>query len=246
MHPGIQELTRNRDLGSSALLERFIPVLQKLGDAEILTSLKALQQAFPLMAVWYFAEQFFQKHGLDPPSKHRFQKEVHLGRDAVLSQAVAALHPYDRFLTISRSSLVEETLLQISDQKDIAVTCSLSLPGEEGRGLTQRLEESDVQVSCVNDWDLENRVTDAQALILGADLITENHIVNKWGTGSLVRQAQLAGKHIFVLAENFKRIPALEISNAYLYQDWSSGSCSRRIQVFEKIQRTQEIMIIPG
>lgn len=246
MHQAVQDLVQNRDLGSSALLEKFIQLLKDQEATEVLNDLEALQNTFPLMAVWYFAEKFFQKFGVHHESIIQFSEKVQSEREAVLEKAASALHPFQRFLTLSRSSLVEEAFIRLGQQKSIEVVCSPSFPGNEGLGLQRNLERAHIKVFGVNDWELVDRLPKVDAVVLGADLITDEHIVNKWGIHEVVRHAQVKKKKVFILAEKFKRFPHMEISLPASIQDWSEGNTTRMIQVFEKVPRTPGVIILPN
>jgi len=244
MHPGLEGITGNRDLGSSALLKQFLSLLDELDESDVYQGLTSLKASFSLMAVWGFTEAWFNREGMSQDSIKRLKKSISLSQKRVVEKAVTCLRPFERLLTISRSSLVESTLIALHQRKSYHLTCSISLPGSEGQGLCQALESKGIDVSCVPDWDLVDRLTTADAVVLGADLVTDDLVVNKWGSRDLIRHALGRGLPVFVLAEGFKHVQQLQVSGRGFYQDWSDGSTVRFVQVFEEIPRRAGISLI--
>jgi len=240
----IHTLMENKTLGSSALLGTFISHLEDFQETDIIVGLEALKQAFPLMAVWSYGEKFFQQNGVEASSRTTFINEVRHGKEAVLTEAISTLSSFHSLLTISRSSLVEEVLLLLNRKKPIDVICSRSFPGREGEALRQILGQDGIKVCCVEDWQLLDKLADADAVVLGADLITDRFIVNKWGSAEIIRGATRLGKPVFVLAEPFKHLSIDSISKDSLYQDWTNGHYRRFIQVFECVSRKLDFSLI--
>ncbi len=244
MDQAVKTLLENRELGASALLAEFSNLLPGLDEAELFESVTALKQAFPLMAVWHFAEQYFQQHPLEPGSIQTFKKLIKAEKEQVLQRALTRLSSCQTILTVSRSSLVEQYILRNSRLTPTTVICSESLPGREGLALTEKLQHLDIHTTCVKDWEILDKIGSVDAILIGADWVFEQQIINKWGTLEIVMRAQHLDKPVYVLAESFKYIHGLEPSLAAFYQDWSRDYTKRRIQVFEIIPRSSTITLI--
>jgi translation initiation factor 2B subunit (eIF-2B alpha/beta/delta family) len=245
-HPVIEALVENRSQGASRLLWEFITLLEDFHQDELFLSLDKLKKAFPVMAVWLYAEQYFTNMGVDPSTRKAFQAVVRDGRDLTLNAAVSALSRYHKFLTISHSSLVEEVLLSLTRLATVEVICSRSFPACEGAILQQKLNRGGVSVYCVEDWELQDQIMNAEAVLIGADLITDAFIVNKWGSRAIIKESNNLGIPVYVVAEPFKHLVKAEVSQSSLSQDWSRGHVHRSVQVFEKIARTNKINLLPS
>ncbi len=244
MDRAIIDLLENRDLGASALLAKFTDILPQLSEKMLFTALAELKQAFPLMAVWSFTETYFQQHKPDRETIDLFYAQIKREKDQVIQGALDQLKPYKTFLTLSHSSLVESFLLAKSQQRPIRVICSRSLPANEGIHLSENLERVGVQTECVEDWLLVEKLASADAILIGADWVTDTFIINKWGSLQIIEMAQTFGKPVYVLAESFKHISGLDPPLDVFYQDWSEGHVNRFIQVFEIIPRSSQITLI--
>ena len=74
------------------------------------------------------------------------------------------------------------------------------------------------------------------AVVMGADWIAENGFVNKMGSATLVQEAQLRQRPVYIIAEAFKQVAGVPADDAAYVQDWSQGHNRRMIQVFEWVQ----------
>jgi len=229
------DLLENRSLGASALLTEFAARATLLNKEELFDLLGKLKAVFPLMAVWLFAEEYFKAHNPGDASIKTFIARIREAGDQVIHLALDRLQDYQVFLTLSRSSLVEQFLLARERSDNTRVICSRSLPAQEGRHLYEKLRQAGLPTKCVDDWLIGDELKTADVVVLGADWVTEEMIINKWGSFKLVEQARRSGKPVFVLAESFKKIEGVRFAQSLFYQDWSQGSTKRKIQVFETI-----------
>ncbi len=236
-------LLDNKDLGSSALLEKFIHLFSQLSTAEVFDLLSQLQATFPLMAVWSFAESYFKKYPPDQHSVTAFSKEVQQSAKGVLQRSDIALAEFDTLLTLSHSSLVEAFLCRCSSRK-YRVICARSLPAGEGVSFSRALQNEGLSIDMVEDWEINDEIKYTDAIVLGADWVTSTTIINKSGSAELVKQADVLKKPVFILAEAFKFIQRKSFPEEWHYQDWSDGNGNRKIKVFESFQRTSNIQII--
>ena len=102
-------------------------------------------------------------------------------------------------VTHSASSTVRHLLAAVAPSR---VIVGASEPGGEGRSLAAELG-----ARCVSDADAVRQVSQAAAVLIGADAIGTHSFVNKVGTFALGEAAHEAGTPIFVVAESFKWVP---------------------------------------
>jgi len=246
LNPTLLSLIQNRKLGASALLARFLVLAPQLTAAEFNETLQQLKTNFPLMAVWGFAERYFQQNDCTPETIASFTNYTRAAADQVIQRALAAIGSAQNILTLSRSSLVEHLLIKRASKLAQTVFCACSLPAAEGQALSQALINAGITASCINDWELETVMPRIDVVLLGADWITDTAIINKWGSVKLSRLAVNAGKPLYFLAEGFKGGNDYSpIPHHALQQDWSDRRGRRLVQVFEVVPRGQgEILIL--
>lgn len=121
-----------------------------------------------------------------------FEQTVQLGR-ARLAGISGSI------VTHSASSTVRHLLAAVAPGW---VIVGASEPGGEGRSLAAELG-----ARCVSDADAVRQVSQAAAVVIGADAIGTHSFVNKVGTLALAEAAHEAGTPIFVVAESFKWVP---------------------------------------
>ncbi|UCD37383.1 MAG: hypothetical protein JSW54_11200 [Fidelibacterota bacterium] len=230
----------NRTDGASALFEQFIQIARHQTRDVVVAGLQACQDAFPLMAVWSYALVQVTQHGheLEQTAAEMAQQTV-----GTFGQGARIIEHYHTILTLSNSSLVRRAVLSVSGP--IQVLCALSLPGEEGRELAAALNKAGIQATLVADDQLSQRLSEIEAIVLGADQYDNQGFVNKIGSGSLARLAEQSGMPVWVLAEEFKRVPQLpELTpeSAALELEFD-GQVSRHT-VFERVSWQPHIKLI--
>lgn len=240
----IQSILIDRQSGASTLLARFTSELDNIDEKELHQALTALQITFPAMAVWTFAAAFFQEQNFDRKSIEVFRAQILEANDGLLKRAESVLADYATFLTLSRSTLVESYLKQRAINDEIKTVCAVSLPGEEGTHLQAELSKNGMEAECVQDWELESALEPVDAVIMGADWLTDEMIINKWGSAMLVKQAERLNKPVYILAESFKHTSNRTFREEHFYQDWSDGFSRRKIKVLETIPRKSGIIVI--
>ncbi len=243
-HSVIEEILSNRDQGASALLDKFTIALPELNRKSLSLVLGQLQATFPSMAVWWFAEKYFHDLELNPETIARFIVQIKAEKSHSIQRGLDHTATHRTLLTLSRSSLVEAFLLARNDKGAIRVICSRSLPAQEGIKLQHNLLANDIHTDLVEDWELKDQVPASDALILGADWITESTIINKWGSSEIIDAAYNSKKPIYVLAEKFKQVDGFNFQEQAYFQSWASGYVCRRVKVFEPISRTQQIQLL--
>ncbi len=118
-----------------------------------------------------------------------------------------------RVLTYSASGTVEAVLDGMQDETGHLkrVYLSEAQPGGEGRSLAARLAAEwgprDTEVVLTHDAALPALLPDVDVLVLGADLLLGDGIVNKVGTAMLVERAKRIGVPVVITAAQDKAPP---------------------------------------
>jgi translation initiation factor 2B subunit (eIF-2B alpha/beta/delta family) len=112
-------------------------------------------------------------------------------------------------LTHSRSSLLLRMLLAAHrGGKRLSVICTESRPLREGRAMAQALAEAGVPVTLVVDAAGAAAVADADVVLVGADSVGADGLVNKMGTLGLALAAKAAGRPLYACCTTDKLLPA--------------------------------------
>jgi translation initiation factor 2B subunit (eIF-2B alpha/beta/delta family) len=113
-----------------------------------------------------------------------------------------------RILTLSSSRAVLRTLeLAKKDWKKFSVTVLESRPMLEGRRAASALAAMDIPVELTTDCSVASEVKRADQILIGADAITEEVVVNKMGTLAAATIAQAASVPLLVVADSSKLLP---------------------------------------
>jgi translation initiation factor 2B subunit (eIF-2B alpha/beta/delta family) len=110
--------------------------------------------------------------------------------------------------TISNSKAVCDLLLAVAARQDrLQVMVSESVPGGEGVAFAHSLEHSCHHVTLLSDDALLARLDRADRVILGADAVFSDGVVNKVGSLALAQAARRLGRELWVIAESQKWAP---------------------------------------
>ncbi len=202
---------RVAELMESGAIPRIKPFLKSL--RELILELQPAMAPFFHLALYLDAflagdfEPMILKNAFRafPLSAERILKRQ---RTAVLHGAMESCGAFRKILTHSRSSLVEAFLrewLQASAAHQVFAT--ESRPMREGQALLEALPGEPEQKWLLVDDARGIIVPQVDAVVVGADRISERHFVNKIGTGALTLLAREAGKPVFVLVDGSKRLP---------------------------------------
>ena len=187
--------------GAAEIERKAISHIKKyIGRKELFEKCYSMLSAYPSMAsIWNIANFAFLG---DEKSMEKMavanEKVVLNGTDAVKSNSV--------ILTYSRSSTVSK-ILQGCKNKGVSVICSESRPKYEGRKLALELARKGIDVVLTTDAALAFMADEADIILIGADAILENRIVNKAGTAPLLTYANERNKKIYVAASSYKVFP---------------------------------------
>ena len=113
-----------------------------------------------------------------------------------------------RVMTYSNSSTIIETLKKaVDDGKEFDVVLSEARPVREGILMANILKDLGVSVTVVADSALFQEMEDVNIVMVGADSLSPQYLINKIGTRGLAAQARLFGKDMIAVAGSEKIIP---------------------------------------
>ncbi len=138
----------------------------------------------------------------------RYADGVDRGLRATVGHAAALIRTRSRVLTYSSSAAVRLALWRaMASGRRFEVVCSESRPMREGVTLARRLAALGIPVHLVVDAALTDWVERADLILLGADAVTAERVVNKVGTEPLLRAARRSGVSVCVVADSRKWLP---------------------------------------
>jgi translation initiation factor 2B subunit (eIF-2B alpha/beta/delta family) len=110
-----------------------------------------------------------------------------------------------KVMTISNSTLVRLSFDEaIAQNKKLEVTCLKSHPPDEGVILAEYLSQFDVRVRIASDFEVGLFMDDINFVLIGADRILEDEIINKSGTLPLCLTAQYFNIPVYLVSETAK------------------------------------------
>ncbi len=214
-----QGLKSDNVSGASALLQKTVDGLRELDESEIFRFIELLPETHPSMAPILSLWQRLNMAAKSGASREEilqlasdFLKTASNSRKATIKVAVEKLSSCRNVVTLSHSSLVEAALIQLGRKGMLSVLVGESRPIREGINLARALHSSGIDVTLVVDMAAVYMVKDADCVVVGADAVTPDFVVNKVGTFALALAAREYGKPVFVLAsmDKFLCRPAAE------------------------------------
>jgi len=118
-------------------------------------------------------------------------------------------HRPKKIVTLSYSSTVMAAILALP--KEVEVSVAESLPLGEGTVTYRRLLEKGVKASLFRDSMIASEVAAADLVLVGADAISPEGVVNKVGTRLLAMAAKDQGVDMVALCSTSKLIPVLDM-----------------------------------
>ncbi|HUX06248.1 MAG TPA: hypothetical protein VMX35_02950 [Acidobacteriota bacterium] len=141
-----------------------------------------------------------------------FNRWNDLYRDRVerrlLSNAVPLLAECGVLVSHSHSSTVLMVLQGLAEKRPgLRVIQSISSPNNEGLLMAQMITEAGIEVELIADAGLLEAVSKAEAVVVGADVVGLDGVINKTGTYGLALAAQKFGKPIYAVFDTNKLLP---------------------------------------
>jgi translation initiation factor 2B subunit (eIF-2B alpha/beta/delta family) len=226
----LQRLRTDNVSGATTLVEWALDVLEAFATQEasqtphefvtaLETLIDAVLAAQPSMAVMInLAQQALQACPDDLPlttvrqqlqqTLAVFRRDLRASTEALCQRALDVLPPQSTVLTYSNSATVIAALRYAYDHGRIRrVLLSESRPAYDGRPQARALLEYGIAVEYSIDMALFERLAEANVVVVGADAVFPDHLVNKLGTHALARLAQLQGIPCFSLCAANKFLP---------------------------------------
>jgi translation initiation factor 2B subunit (eIF-2B alpha/beta/delta family) len=226
----LQRLQTDNVSGATKLVEWALDILETFAtqDAsqtphEFVTTLATLVDAVlaaqPSMAVMInLAQQVLQACPDDLPlttvrqqlqqTLAAFRCDLRSSTEVLCQWALAVLPPQSTVLTYSNSATVIAALRYAHDHGRIRrVLLSESRPAYDGRPQALALLEYGIAVDYSIDMALFERLAEASVVVVGADAVFPEHLVNKLGTHALAQLARLRGVPCFSLCAANKFLP---------------------------------------
>jgi translation initiation factor 2B subunit (eIF-2B alpha/beta/delta family) len=203
----IAAIGQDRRSGSSALLERGVELLRRIGEdrAALEDAAERLCRAQPAMA------GFRTLAGVVRISQHpaaaiaRFGLQITRAPGAIARNAVGILRLRTRggplrLVTLSASQAVETTIGAAARDLAVVTCCAEGRPQLEGRDLARRLAAGGLRIELYTDAAIGVALESAEAVLVGADAVGPDRFINKVGTGALCALAGVVGVPVYVLA----------------------------------------------
>jgi translation initiation factor 2B subunit (eIF-2B alpha/beta/delta family) len=229
----IDRVTDDRESGASDIRDEVIRILASARAQQVVTPVaRALCRAQPSMAsVWNAAlEAVAAQH--DAGRFDRFTQRVAragtaLARFAVEAFSVERASEPLRLVTISSSRSVLTVIDGVRQRRPVYLSCTEGRPALEGRGLAAKVASLGVPVTCFGDAAIGHALATADAVVVGADAIGPEWLMNKSGTKMLAAAALQQGVPVYVAATRDKFVSdgvaaRLEIRQGSAREIWDS------------------------
>ena len=226
----LQRLRTDNVSGATTLVELALDILEAFATQEasqtpreFVTALETLVDAVlaaqPSMAVMInLAQQALQVGTEELPlttirerlrqTLAAFRRDLHVSTAALCQRALPVLPSQSTVLTYANSATVLAALRYAHDHGRIRrVLLSESRPAYDGRPQATALREYGMAVEYSIDMALFERLAEANVVVVGADAVFPEHLVNKLGTRALAQLAQLRGIPCFSLCTANKLLP---------------------------------------
>lgn len=147
----------------------------------------------------------------------------------VIAKMVAKTYQPRKVVTLSYSGTVAKAILAMS--RDVKVAVAESLPMGEGAVTCRKLSDKGISVTMFRDSMICSQLKDADLVLVGADGVCPEGLVNKVGTMPLALAAKELGKPVIALCSTSKLIPVLDMDPTTTLRE--ADGYSFREDVFE-------------
>ncbi len=212
-------MRQDRISGASEIEKKAIKFIERhIGSESLFKKSVELLATYPSMASIWNIVNFAFVYGREARKKYEDmaianEKVVEIGAEWVENDAT--------ILTYSRSSTVVKMLERCRDKR-IKIICSESRPRYEGRRFAQELGKI-FPVIITTDAALAHFLDEIDFVLIGADAVLENHVVNKAGTFPLAAAARERKKPVYVAATSYKMFPFVFIKEERGDEIWRNA-----------------------
>ncbi len=215
-------MEQDRILGAAEIEEKVMNYILKQDD--IFSAALHILEAYPSMgSVWNIVNNIFL-YGGDKKEMISRQESI----EKLVENASSLISDGATIATYSRSSTVVRILKRWAE-REIRTICSEGRPMMEGRKLAGELG-SMVDLTLLIDAALLSMIEEVDAILIGADAITEGGIVNKVGTYALSVVAKEKNVPIWVASTLSKTFPFVFIKEESGKEIWKDFPSSIRIK----------------
>ncbi len=197
----VEDAAGDRSSGAAEIARKVAGALGRLPDNSVMPAIERLLRGHPSMApLWRLATEILSSPDRASAAR-RFLLLLEADRDA--AEALETNVAGRRILTISYSSSILRLVRQARPQ---AVLCMRSDPGGEGLRAASAMSAWTV-ANVVEDDEATNDVP-ADLVVVGADAVTTDSVINKVKTRALAEAARAKGIPTYAVAGEVKFIGA--------------------------------------
>ncbi len=215
MIPGwLEEIRRDNRSGAAELVSRAARELARWAagrsQGEIVAAARELVRAQPRMApMLHLAGAVLAEPQEAAGACERFLAQLTGAAACVAHHAAALVSQDDVVATHSRSSTVLAALKQAAAQgRRFTVLVTESRPLAEGVTLARELAAAGLPVRLFTDAAVGSIASEARIVLVGADAVTQEGVVNKAGTWPLALAARERAVPVYALATREKFVPS--------------------------------------
>ena len=202
--------------GSSTIVTEFLSALaeSEFTRSQFEEAFAILRKAHPEMAVIENAHRVLSRvpdDGLQVAAQG-YLKSLQEAPLKIAEHLLTRLTNNAILMTFSQSKTVAEVFIELHRNGKLGgVVLAESRPAMEGRNLAEFLARQGISVTLTVDCALGALMEGVDMVVVGADAVTDEYIVNKVGTLALVLMANYHGKPVYSLASTHKLVPKSEI-----------------------------------
>jgi translation initiation factor 2B subunit (eIF-2B alpha/beta/delta family) len=137
-----------------------------------------------------------------------FEKSLNQAEKTISRLTTDELRSVSPIATYSSSKTVQNAIESIAKkQKSVQIYCAESRPKNEGAKLARHLSKKEIEVFLMTDATLFSLISKVKAVIIGADAITNQGIINKIGSKPLVQLANKKDVKVYCICSTHKIMP---------------------------------------
>lgn len=137
-----------------------------------------------------------------------FLKKIEISNKKIAQVLYESIKNKPVLITHSYSSTVYDSLIYLKEKgKDFNVICTESRPMMEGVKLAEDLGKNAINVTLISDSAVFSFIEDADMIIVGADSVCKEGIVNKIGTKGLALSSKIIETNFYCLSGLEKLFP---------------------------------------
>lgn len=226
----IKAIKQDHIHGSTFLFHKAISILKKMNSKKLEFSQETIDHmvfdiihAQPTMALlvnlsndYLFALSEFKKKYKNQEKivqslrsfLQTYEQKITNADEAIQFNANKQFRSIDTLATYSSSGTIQKTIESLAKQNsNLVVFCSESRPKHEGTKLAKTVAGQGIQVKLMTDATLFSYIQKVKAIIIGADAITKQGIINKIGSYPLAVLAQKHNIPFYCVTQSYKILP---------------------------------------